>query len=60
MASETADHMQQRSQQAPEDLNPFHIAGQQFDRAVTFLPQFKADVIDFLKRPERTVAVEFP
>jgi glutamate dehydrogenase/leucine dehydrogenase len=43
-----------------EDLNPFHIAGKQFDRAVSFLPRFKADVIDFLKRPERTVAVEFP
>src|SRR6516164_4287467 len=45
---------------AAEDLNPFHIAGQQFDRAIAYLPQFKADVINFLKRPERTVSVEFP
>jgi glutamate dehydrogenase (NAD(P)+) len=43
-----------------EDLNPFHIAGQQFDRAVAYLTQFKRDVIDFLKRPDRTVSVEFP
>jgi glutamate dehydrogenase/leucine dehydrogenase len=43
-----------------EDLNPFHIAGQQFDRAIAYLPQFKADVINFLKRPQRTVSVEFP
>ena len=45
---------------AAEDLNPFHIAGQQFDRAVAYLTQFKADVIEFLKRPERTLSVEFP
>jgi glutamate dehydrogenase (NAD(P)+) len=45
---------------APEDLNPSHIAGQQFDRAVARLPQFRRDLIDFLKRPQRTVIVEFP
>src|SRR4051812_20371926 len=44
----------------PEDLNPFHIATQQFDRAVAHLPQLKRGLIDFLKRPFRTVILEFP
>jgi glutamate dehydrogenase (NAD(P)+) len=44
----------------PEDLNPFHIAAQQFDRAVARLPQLKHGLIDFLKRPARTVILEFP
>jgi glutamate dehydrogenase (NAD(P)+) len=43
-----------------EDLNPFHIAAQQFDRAAAFMPQLKAGLIEFLKRPARTVIVEFP
>jgi glutamate dehydrogenase (NAD(P)+) len=43
-----------------EDLNPFHIAGQQFDRAVAYLPHLKHGLIDFLKNPARTVIVEFP
>jgi glutamate dehydrogenase (NAD(P)+) len=44
----------------PEDLNPFHIAAQQFDRAVAYMPQLKRGLLDFLKRPCRTVIVEFP
>jgi glutamate dehydrogenase (NAD(P)+) len=44
----------------PEDLNPFHIAAQQFDRAAALLPQLKRGLIDFLKHPARTVIVEFP
>jgi glutamate dehydrogenase (NAD(P)+) len=43
-----------------EDLNPFHIAGQQFDRAVAYMPQLKRGLIEFLKHPARTVIVEFP
>src|SRR5262249_54381190 len=43
-----------------EDLNPFHIAAQQFDRAAAHLPRLKRGMIDFLKRPARTVIVEFP
>jgi glutamate dehydrogenase (NAD(P)+) len=43
-----------------EDFNPFHIAGQQFDRAVVYLPHLKKGLIEFLKRPARTVMVEFP
>ncbi|HEV3205286.1 MAG TPA: Glu/Leu/Phe/Val dehydrogenase [Gemmataceae bacterium] len=43
-----------------EDLNPFHIAAQQFDRAVGYLPNLKRGLIDFLKRPCQTVTLEFP
>jgi glutamate dehydrogenase/leucine dehydrogenase len=43
-----------------EDLNPFHIAAQQFDRAVAHLPRLKRGLVEFLKRPARTVIVEFP
>jgi glutamate dehydrogenase (NAD(P)+) len=43
-----------------EDLNPFHIAEQQFDRASALLPQAKRVLIDFLKRPARAVILEFP
>ena len=44
----------------PEDLNPFHIAAQQFDRAVACMPDLKKGLIDCFKRPNRTVIVEFP
>jgi glutamate dehydrogenase/leucine dehydrogenase len=60
MTAKLASPKKQTTAAGKEDLNPFHIAGQQFDRAIAYLPQFKADVIDFLKRPERTVSVEFP
>jgi glutamate dehydrogenase (NAD(P)+) len=43
-----------------EDLNPFHIAAQQFDRAIPYLPHLKRGLIDFLKRPCKTVTLEFP
>jgi glutamate dehydrogenase (NAD(P)+) len=43
-----------------EELNPFRIAAQQFDRAAAYMPQLKRGLIDFLKRPGRTVIVEFP
>jgi glutamate dehydrogenase (NAD(P)+) len=45
---------------ATEDLNPFHIAEQQFDRAVQYLPGLKKGLIEFLKRPAKTVSLEFP
>jgi glutamate dehydrogenase (NAD(P)+) len=48
------------SVEKPEDLNPFHISAQQFDRAAERLPQIQRGLIDFLKRPARTVIVEFP
>src|SRR5262245_47427020 len=43
-----------------EDLNPFHIATQQFERAATLMPHLKRGLVDFLKHPARTVIVEFP
>jgi glutamate dehydrogenase (NAD(P)+) len=43
-----------------EDLNPYRIASEQFDRAVAYLPHTQRGLIDFLKRPARTVILEFP
>ena len=43
-----------------EDLNPFNIAKQQFSHAVRYLPELRPGLIEFLKRPDRTVQVEFP
>src|SRR5262249_11716612 len=45
---------------SPEDLNPFHIAAEQFDRAVVCMPHLKKGLIEYFKRPARTVIVEFP
>jgi glutamate dehydrogenase (NAD(P)+) len=45
---------------SPEDLNPFHIAAQQFDRAISYLPDLRRGLIEFLKRPARAVILEFP
>jgi glutamate dehydrogenase (NAD(P)+) len=45
---------------AGEDLNPFHIAAQQFDRAAAHLPKLAPGFVDWLKHPDRTVIVEFP
>jgi glutamate dehydrogenase (NAD(P)+) len=44
----------------PEDLNPFNITAQQFDRAAAHMPHLKRGLIDYLKRPHRSVIVEFP
>ncbi|NIR42881.1 MAG: Glu/Leu/Phe/Val dehydrogenase [Gemmatimonadetes bacterium] len=43
-----------------EDLNPFHIAQQQFDHASRYIPDLKAGLVDFLKAPNRMITVEFP
>ena len=43
-----------------EDLNPFHIAAQQFDRAVLCMPHLKKGLIEVFKRSNRAVIVEFP
>jgi len=43
-----------------EDLNPFHIAMAQFDWAVRYLPALDAGMVEFLKRPDRLITVEFP
>jgi glutamate dehydrogenase (NAD(P)+) len=49
-----------KSPSAAEDLNPHHIAAQQFDRAAVLLPGLPRGMVEFLKRPARTVIVEFP
>ena len=43
-----------------EDLNSFHIARQQFDQAVAYLPNLKKGLIDFLKSPQQSLSVCFP
>jgi len=43
-----------------EDLNPFHIAQQQFDNAARYIPDLKAGLVEYLKRPNRMITVEFP
>jgi glutamate dehydrogenase/leucine dehydrogenase len=43
-----------------EDLNPFHIAQAQLDQAVRYLPDLDNGFVDFLRRPQRTLVVEFP
>jgi glutamate dehydrogenase (NAD(P)+) len=43
-----------------EDLNPFHIAQYQFDTATRYIPELKAGLVDYLKRPDRVIAVDFP
>jgi glutamate dehydrogenase (NAD(P)+) len=46
--------------QAPEELNPYRIALQQFDLAVRYIPDLARGMIEFLKRPDRVITVEFP
>ncbi|UCC70947.1 MAG: Glu/Leu/Phe/Val dehydrogenase [Gemmatimonadota bacterium] len=43
-----------------EDLNPFHIAQRQFDNAARYIPELKAGLVEWLKRPNRMITVEFP
>jgi glutamate dehydrogenase (NAD(P)+) len=60
MQQQTVSPVAPRGADGAEDLNPFHIAAQQFDQAAALMPQLKRGLIDFLKRPARTVIVEFP
>jgi glutamate dehydrogenase (NAD(P)+) len=43
-----------------EDLNPFHIAQQQFEHAIRYLPEYQKGLVDYLVRPERVIISEFP
>ncbi len=45
-----------------EDLNPYHIARLQFDRAIPFLPELRQSpgLVDVLFTPERMVEVAVP
>jgi glutamate dehydrogenase/leucine dehydrogenase len=45
---------------APEELNPFRIAQQQFDRAARHVPTLHNGLADYLKSPNRSIAVQFP
>ena len=46
--------------EAAEDLNPFHIAMAQFDNATRYLPDLDSGMVEFLKRPDRLITIEFP
>ena len=43
-----------------EELNPYLIAREQFDRAVALLPDLKHGLIEFLKTPDKAICVSFP
>ncbi|HSG81444.1 MAG TPA: Glu/Leu/Phe/Val dehydrogenase, partial [Gemmatimonadota bacterium] len=43
-----------------EDLNPFHIAQQQFDHAARYIPHLDPGLAMFLKQPRQMIEVEFP
>ncbi len=43
-----------------EELNPYRIAQLQFDLAARYIPDLKKGLIEFLKRPARTLTIEFP
>lgn len=49
-----------RALETAEDLNPHHIAQQQFDRAARYIPDIQAGLVDYLKCTSRLIAVEFP
>ena len=50
----------QSEETAPEELNPYHIAQNQFDIASCYLPHLATGLIASLKRPRRSVTLEFP
>jgi glutamate dehydrogenase (NAD(P)+) len=43
-----------------ESLNPLHVAQQQIDHALRYMPDFRAGLVDFLKCPRRVIRLEFP
>jgi glutamate dehydrogenase (NAD(P)+) len=43
-----------------EDLNPFTIAMQQYEHAARYLPELDPDMVAYMRRPGRFIAVEFP
>lgn len=52
--------VQESSAQTAEELNPYLIARQQFDRAAALIPDLKRGLIEFLKTPDRAICVSFP
>jgi len=57
MVVETAPKL---SRQPTEDLNPFHVAQRQFDQAVRLMPEVDAGLAAFLRRPAKSIILEFP
>ena len=43
-----------------QNLNPYEIAVQQFDRAAAYLPKLKAGAKAMLRKPKRELTVNFP
>lgn len=43
-----------------EELNPYAIAQRQCDRAARYLPGLDPGLVEFLKRPDKLIIVEFP
>lgn len=43
-----------------ENLNPYAIASAQFDRAALYMPHLKKGLIEYFKRSNRAVEVDFP
>ena len=43
-----------------QNLNPYEIAVQQFDRAAKYLPELKAGAKAMLRKPKRELTVNFP
>jgi glutamate dehydrogenase (NAD(P)+) len=60
MKTSTSEHRASPALPVAEDLNPYHVAQQQFDRAARYLPDVGNGLANFLKRPSRTITVEFP
>ena len=60
MANETQAVAEPRPAATTEDLNPFHIAQQQFDQAARYLPTIRSGLLEFLRRPGRAITLEFP
>ncbi len=54
------DTAMQSAAEGAEDLNPFHIAQQQFDAAARYIPDLQPGLAGYLKRPARMIEVEFP
>lgn len=45
---------------ASEDLNPFHVAQRQFENASRYMPTLDPGILESLRRPDRTITLEFP
>jgi glutamate dehydrogenase/leucine dehydrogenase len=43
-----------------ESLNPLHVAQQQIDHALRYMPDFRPGLVDLLKRPRQVIRLEFP